>query len=165
MVYRRQAGKTEALLVHPGGPFWAKKDSWSIPKGELEADEDLLTGAQREFAEEVGVPAPAGELLSLGEAKQGGKVNTIWAVEGTVDLTHFHDPRPDNMVKLEWPPKSGNFQEFAENDRAEWFDLPTAHTKVYKNQTPFIERLAEYLSINLDETPTEPEAPAQQSLL
>lgn len=156
LVFRGQGSKIEVLLVHPGGPFWAKKDSWSIPKGELEADEELLTGAFREFEEEVGVPPPKGELLELGEFKSSSaKTNYIWAMEGDFDLKDFKS----NTFTMEWPPKSGVQQEFVENDRAGWFDLTTAQRKVFKNQAVFIDRLAERLQIDM---PTEPE---QQSLL
>jgi predicted NUDIX family NTP pyrophosphohydrolase len=165
LVYRQVGDGYEVMLAHPGGPFWAKKDSWSVPKGELEPDEDLLTGARREFTEEIGTPAPDGELLSLGEAKYSGKTNHIWAVEGEVDLSHFSEVRPSNMVELEWPPRSGKQISFAENDRAEWFNLSTAHTKIFKNQQVFIERLAEKLGVDLSELPLEPETPDQQSLL
>jgi len=165
LVYKNIEGEYQVLLVHPGGPFWGKKDSWSVPKGELKVDEDLLSGARREFVEEIGVEAPPGELFTLGEAKYGDKTNHIWLVEGDIDLSHFHEARPGNMVHMEWPPRSGQQIEFAENDRAEWFDLPTAHHKIFKNQQVFIERLAARLEVSLETTPEEPEAPAQQSLL
>jgi predicted NUDIX family NTP pyrophosphohydrolase len=157
LVFRRQAGAVEVLLVHPGGPFWAKKDTWSIPKGELEADEEPLSAAAREFAEEVGFPAPAGQLLSLGEAKQSGKLNSIWAVEGDADLKQFKS----NTFAMEWPPKSGQQAEFPENDRAAWFDLATAQIKLFKYQTVFLDRLAEALKVTI----AAKIAPEQQSLL
>lgn len=163
LVYKKVGGKYQVLLTHPGGPFWAKKDSWSIPKGELEEDEDLLTGARREFAEELGVDAPEGELTELGTSKYSGKISHIWAVEGDVDLSHFSEVRPSNMVQMEWPPHSGKQIEFAENDRAEWFDLPTARRKLYKNQQAFIERLAERLQVSLDESAVD--SGHQQTLL
>lgn len=151
--------------MHPGGPFWGKKDSWSIPKGELEEGEDLLAGAEREFIEEIGAPIPEGEQLDLGEAKASGKVNHIWAIEGDADLSHFAEQRDKNMVQLEWPPRSGKQIEFAENDRVEWIALAKAHNKVFKNQQVFIERLATELQVNLDGAPPETPEPAQQSLL
>ena len=157
LVFRRQASGVEVLLVHPGGPFWAKKDSWSIPKGELEADEDHLSAAQREFAEELGMPAPTGELTDLGAVKQPGKVNFIWAVEGTIDLAKFKS----NTFAMEWPPHSGQELQFPENDRAAWFDLITAKRKLFRAQAEFIDRLASALNIPLiDIAP-----PEQQSLL
>ena len=156
LVFRRTVSAVEVLLVHPGGPFWAKKDSWSIPKGELETDEDLFSGAAREFEEEVGIKPPAGKQLELGEFKQGSaKTNHIWAVEGEVDLKDFKC----NTFIMEWPPKSGVEQEFPENDRAAWFDLGTARRKLFKGQVIFIDRLAEQLNV---EVAAEPE---QQSLL
>jgi len=158
LVFRKVNGAAEVLLVHPGGPFWAKKDSWSIPKGELEADEELLSGARREFEEEVGFPPPKGELIDLGESKQsGGKINFIWAVEGDVDLKNFQS----NNFTMEWPPKSGQQQEFPENDRAAWYDLTTARSKLFKAQASFIDKLAEALNVTVEiETKLE-----QQSLL
>jgi predicted NUDIX family NTP pyrophosphohydrolase len=158
LVFRKATGGFEVLLVHPGGPFWVRKDTWSIPKGQLEADEELLSGARREFEEEVGLPAPDGSLIDLGGIKQsGGKTNFIWAVEGDTALKLFKS----NTFTMEWPPKSGQQQEFPENDRAAWFDLATAKSKIFKDQTGFIDKLAEELNLTI-ETKTEPE---QQSLL
>ena|SRR5665213_335112 len=146
LVFRKASGGLEVLLVHPGGPFWAKKDKWTIPKGELEPDEDLLTGAAREFEEEVGVKPPTGERLELGKSKQGSaKTNYIWAIEGEVDLKVFKS----NTFSMEWPPKSGIQQEFVENDRAAWFDLATARRKLFTAQAVFIDRLAELLDLAL----------------
>ena len=156
LVFRRQATGVKVLLVHPGGPLWGHKDSWSIPKGELDEGEEHLIAARREFEEEVGVTVPAGELLDLGSVKQSnGKVNFIWAVEGDVDLAKFHC----NTFTMEWPPKSGIMAEFPENDRAGWFDLATANRKLFKHQLTFIDRLAEHLHVDV---PTDSE---QQSLL
>lgn len=157
LVFRRNADSVEVLLVHPGGPFWARKDSWSIPKGELEEDEELQSAAAREFTEETGFPPPAGELIGLGEARQGSKLNSIWAVEGDVDLKQFKS----NTFTMEWPPKSGQEAEFPENDRAAWFDLATARTKLFKYQTAFLDRLAEALQVTI----AAKVAPEQQSLL
>lgn len=164
LVFRRQPSVIEVLLVHPGGPFWAKKDTWSIPKGELEDGEDRLAAARREFEEEVGFAVPAGELMDLGEAKQSGKINYIWAVEGNPDIKRFKS----NTFKMEWPPKSGQEQEFPENDRAAWIDLVTAKTKVYGYLTVYIDRLAEKLGTEVTEfaVAAKPASlPEQQSLL
>jgi predicted NUDIX family NTP pyrophosphohydrolase len=155
LAYRWQGRLVEVLLVHPGGPFWARKDSWSIPKGELDEGEDKLTAAKREFLEEVGVAVPTGELMDLGSDKQGNKTNFIWAVEGDIDVTKFSS----NSFTMEWPPKSGQLQEYPENDRAEWFSLEKAHKKIFKGQLVFLARLADQLGAIV---PAEPE---QQSLL
>lgn len=160
LVFRKTGSKVEVLLVHPGGPFWSKKDTWSIPKGELEEGEDRLAAAKREFAEEVGFEVPDGELTDLGEAKQSGKVNYIWAVEGNPDIKKFKS----NTFTMEWPPKSGQEQEFPENDRAAWFDLAMAKTKVFAYLAVYIDRLAETLGSKVEPVP-EPEKPQQQSLL
>ena len=147
LVYRKNGKDVEVLLTHPGGPIWAKRDTWSIPKGELDGEEDYLAAARREFSEEVGVEAPRGELIHLGSVPQGtGKENHIWAVEGTVDVTKFRS----NLFTMEWPPKSGRQQEFPENDRAAWFDISMAKQKVYTAQATFFDRLAEKLGIQLD---------------
>ncbi|HTB48789.1 MAG TPA: NUDIX domain-containing protein [Verrucomicrobiae bacterium] len=156
LVFRGNPRSVEVLLVHPAGPFWAKKDTWSIPKGELDEGEDHLAAAFREFEEELGMLPPAGELLELGSMKQsGGKTNYIWAVEGEFNVKLFKG----NTFTMEWPPKSGQQQEFPENDRAAWFDLATAKRKLFKAQIVFIDRLAERLKIEM--TPE----PEQQSLL
>ena len=126
-----------------GGPFWAKKDAgaWSIPKGEYGPDEDPLAAARREFAEELGSPAPEGvPYLPLGEVRQkNGKVVTAWAVAGDLDVTTV----VSNTFELEWPPRSGRIQEFPEVDRAAWFDLDTARTKLVAAQAGFLDRLIE----------------------
>ncbi|HVU59464.1 MAG TPA: NUDIX domain-containing protein [Candidatus Saccharimonadales bacterium] len=140
MLYRLSAGEIEVLLVHPGGPFWAKRDdgAWSIPKGEFEPHEEALHAARREFAEEVGRPAPDGALISLGQAKQpGGKVIHAWALQADFDVTGFHS----NTFSMEWPPKSGRQQQFPEADKAVWFALPVARQKVVPGQLPFLDRL------------------------
>ena len=141
LLYRR-APELEVLLVHPGGPFFAKKDDgvWSVPKGEYEPDEDPLAAAVREFEEELGSPPPAGERIDLGEIKQrAGKIVTAWAVEGDIDASAV----VSNTFEMEWPPRSGRTAEFPEIDRAEWFDLTTARTKILAAQQPFLDRLAE----------------------
>ncbi len=154
LVYRKAAQAAQAaagyevLLVHPGGPFWANKDVWSIPKGELEDGETPLQAMEREFREEIGIAAPRNNLISLGDMKQGSKVNHIWAAEGDIDLTQVHC---DSMVTMEWPPRSGKTIEFPENDRAKWMELPVAREKVYGYLAVFIERLAEHLHVGLAE--------------
>jgi predicted NUDIX family NTP pyrophosphohydrolase len=136
----RRAGKTaEVLLVHPGGPFWAKKDdgAWSIPKGLFEEAEDALAAARREFEEETGT-FPEGEFIELGIFKQpSGKRISAWAFEGAFDLATFRS----NMFAMEWPPKSGRLREFPEADRAGWFGPEEALVKVTKGQHPIIEAL------------------------
>ena len=147
LVYRQKNNKVEVLLAHTAGPFWEKKDVWTIPKGEYEADEDPQTAAQREFEEELGVAPPSGSLIELGESKQPGKVNYVWAIEGDLDLSSF---RFESMFTMEWPPKSGQKQQFPEVDKAKWFDLATAKTKLFKAQVVFIDRLADKLGVELD---------------
>ena len=124
LLFRRRPGGVEVLLVHPGGPFWAKKDegAWSIPKGEAEPGEDLLAVARREFREETGA-ALEGAVLDLGGVKQkGGKTVVAWAAEGDFDPASL----TSNTFAMEWPPRSGKRAEFPEVDRAAWFDLATA---------------------------------------
>ena len=132
------------LLVHPGGPFWQKKDegAWSIPKGEMASDENGLEVARREFQEELGMPAPGGEPTTLGTVRQaGGKTVHAWAAPGDVDVTSL----TSNTFELEWPPRSGKMQQFPEVDRAAWFDLDAARRKLLPSQPPFIDRLEELL--------------------
>ena len=145
LVYRRGDDGPEVLLVHPGGPYWAKKDdgAWSIPKGEYEPDEDPLQVALREFEEETGKapPDPTG-AVSLGELRQpSGKIVRAWTVEGDVDVAEVHS----NMFEMEWPPRSGRTKEFPEVDRAGWFGLEEARRKLLKGQLGFIDRLLELL--------------------
>lgn len=142
LLFRRSGRALELLLVHPGGPFWARKDdgAWSIPKGEYdEAREDPQAAALREFEEELGSPAPAGRaMIELGSARQpGGKVITAWAAEGDLDA----DAAVSNTFELEWPPHSGKFQEFPEVDRAGWFTVDAARTKILRGQLPFVDAL------------------------
>ena len=136
----RQVGKgLEVLLVHPGGPFWARKDdgAWSIPKGLYEEAEDALSAARREFEEETGCPPPA-EAIALGHFKQpGGKVIAAFAAEGDFDLTFFRS----NLFAMEWPPRSGKLAEFPEADRAGWFTPADALRKVTKGQVPIVQTL------------------------
>jgi len=140
-MYRRTNGRVEVLLAHPGGPFWAKKDlgAWSIPKGEVDSDEEPLLAAQREFEEETGI-APEGDFIVLGEAKQaGGKIVTAWAVEGDCDSSGLKS----NTFSMQWPPRSGRMAEFPEVDRWEWFSLNDAREKILAGQRIFLERLRE----------------------
>jgi predicted NUDIX family NTP pyrophosphohydrolase len=143
LMYRRVDSTLEVLLVHPGGPYWRRKDhgSWSIPKGEMNADEDAGVAALREFMEETGVVL-TGPLESLGEIRQrGGKRVLAFAVEGDLDVRTTRS----NTFELEWPPHSGKMQTFPEVDRTEWFDLPVAHAKILEGQRPLLDRLAQRL--------------------
>lgn len=142
LLFRRQNGAVEVLIAHPAGPLWAHKDKWLLIKGEVDEGEDHFETAKREFKEETGSAAPEGEYIDLGEAKGGSKVNHIWALESDFDTSTFHC----NTFTMEWPPKSGNMQEFPECDRAQWFDLPTAKEKLFKTQAVFIDRLAGHLA-------------------
>jgi predicted NUDIX family NTP pyrophosphohydrolase len=143
LLYRRRSGDLEVLLVHPGGPFWAKKDdgAWSIPKGEYDAGEDPLEVATREFEEELGVaPPPVDAAVPLGELRQpSGKRVSAWAVEGDAEVEDVRS----NTFPMEWPPRSGRMQEFPEVDRAGWFDLDAARRKLLKGQVAFLDRLAD----------------------
>jgi predicted NUDIX family NTP pyrophosphohydrolase len=139
LLYRRKGSSTEVFLIHPGGPFWANKDdgSWSIPKGELSENEDPLVEAQREFQEETGF-ALQGPFVPIGSVKQSnGKVVQGWACEGDLDASAIHS----NSFRLEWPPRSGKYQDFPEADRAEWFSLAVARKKILKPQLKFLENL------------------------
>jgi len=130
----------EVLLVHPGGPFWQKRDdgAWSIPKGEVADNEVGMDAARREFQEELGVAAPDGDLTALGTVRQaGGKIVHAWAARGDLDVTRSNS----NMFVIEWPPRSGKMQEFPEVDRAAWYDPDTARRKLVSAQRAFIDRL------------------------
>lgn len=138
-------GAVEVLLGHMGGPFWARRDSggWSVPKGEYEPAEPPEVAARREFEEELGLPAPVGELLELGENRQsGGKVVTVWAVRGQLDPAAI----VPGTFELEWPPRSGRLQRFPEIDRAQWFSTDEAREKLVKGQRVFLDRLEAVLS-------------------
>ena len=145
LLYRHRDAGPEVLLVHPGGPFWARKDlgAWSIPKGEHEDGEAPQAAARREFAEETGTALPPGELVALGEVRQrGGKIVSAWAAEGDLDPETVQS----NMFEMEWPPRSGRRQEFPEIDRAGWFALEDARERLLAAQTPFLDRLRELLA-------------------
>jgi predicted NUDIX family NTP pyrophosphohydrolase len=140
LLYRRRDGAVELLLVHPGGPLWARRDAgaWSIPKGEVGQGEDPRAVALREFEEETGHPPPRGELVALGEVRQrGGKLVSAWAVAGDLDPAAI----TSNTFTLEWPPRSGNRREFPEVDRAGWFDPATAREKLLAAQAELVDRL------------------------
>jgi predicted NUDIX family NTP pyrophosphohydrolase len=144
LLYRLLGGPPEVLLVHPGGPYWARKDagSWSIPKGEYDDGEDPQACALREFEEETGTRLPPGELADLGSVKQkGGKVVTAWAAEGDLDA----DAVSSNTFTMEWPPRSGRTAEFPEIDRAGWFEIGAAREKLVPAQKEFLDRLLERL--------------------
>jgi predicted NUDIX family NTP pyrophosphohydrolase len=142
LLYRVGDRSLEVLLVHPGGPFFARKDdgAWGIPKGLYEDDEEPLAAARREFAEELGSPCPDGPALELGEIRQkNGKRVTAWALQGDLDAETI----TSNTFTIEWPPRSGRRQEFPEIDRAGWFTLDAARVKILAAQAPLLDRLAE----------------------
>jgi predicted NUDIX family NTP pyrophosphohydrolase len=144
LLFRSLGDTVEVLLVHPGGPFWAKKDAgaWSIPKGEVGEGEELLACALRELEEEMGAPFPLAseELIELGSVRQkGGKVVHCWAAEGEFDPVGLRS----NTFTMEWPPRSGVEREFPEVDRAEWFGPERAREKINPAQAEFLGRLAE----------------------
>ena len=148
LLHRRFQGLLQVFLVHPGGPFWAKKDlgAWSIPKGEHEADEDPLSVAKREFREETGSDVPSTDLAPLGAIKQrSGKVISAWSAAGELDPTSIFS----NTFNMEWPPKSGRQQEFPEVDRAAWYFLPEARMKLVPGQVGFLDTLAQHLGIEM----------------
>ena len=139
LLFRESAAGLEVLLVHPGGPFWAKKDdgAWSIPKGEFKDDEEALTAAKREFQEEMGT-LPDGEFIALEPLRQpGGKLVLAWALQADFDTAQLKS----NMFSMEWPPKSGRQQEFPEVDRAGWFPIETARMKILKGQAGLLDQL------------------------
>ena len=141
LLYRRRDGAVEVLLVHPGGPLWARRDAgaWSIPKGEYEDGDDPIAAALREFEEELGTALPAGtELVELGTVRQSaGKVITAFAAEGDLDA----DAITSNTFTVEWPPRSGRMQEFPEVDRAAWFSIAEAREKLNPAQAELLVRL------------------------
>jgi predicted NUDIX family NTP pyrophosphohydrolase len=142
MIFRRKEGRLEVLLVHPGGPFWAKKDAgaWSIPKGLVDEGEDELAAAQREVEEEIGTRIH-GRSERLGEYKQrGGKIVIAWSVEADVNIDVA--AIASNTFTLEWPPRSGTMKEFPEVDRAGWFSLAEANGKILEGQKAILSDFA-----------------------
>ena len=136
LMYRKRGSHIEVLLVHPGGPYWANKDdgAWSIPKGEIDEEEDPLEAAMREFREEMGV-APSGEFIPLTPIRQaGGKLVHAWALNADFDPAEL----ASNVFLLEWPPKSGRYRQFQEVDRAEWLSIESARHKILKAQLPLL---------------------------
>jgi predicted NUDIX family NTP pyrophosphohydrolase len=140
LLHRVRDGERQVLLVHPGGPYWAKKDlgAWSLPKGEHDDAEDALACALREFEEELGLSAPASEPSDLGTVRQkAGKVVQAWALEGDFDPATLRS----NTFTMEWPPRSGQQREFPEVDRAQWFSLAEARERINPAQAAFLDRL------------------------
>jgi len=145
LLYRTRDGAREVFLVHPGGPYWAKKDLgvWSIPKGEFEPGEEPLDAAKREFREETGFEPPAGPFAPLGAITQpSGKLVLVWCVSGDCDADRVRS----QSITMEWPPRSGRRQEFPEVDRAGWFDIEEAHGKILNGQRGFLTALERSLS-------------------
>ena len=143
LVYRKRAGAIEVLLVHPGGPFWQKRDlgTWSIPKGEYAGNEDAEAAARREFTEETGWTI-ANEMMPLGDIRQkAGKTVTAFAAVGDFDPATL----ASNSFEMEWPPRSGRVASFPEVDRAGWFSLADAREKIFEGQRPLLDRLEELL--------------------
>ncbi len=139
LLYRLSANGPEVFLVHPGGPFWAKRDlgAWSVPKGEVDGDEDMLEAAKREFREETGAQIE-GSFIELAPVRQpSGKVVHAWAIEGDADASSI----TSNTFSIEWPPHSGESREFPEVDRAEWFTLAEARDKLLPGQRPLLDEL------------------------
>ena len=143
LLYRKTSGKLEVLLVHPGGPFWAKKDAgaWSIPKGETEPGEDLLERARRELHEETGFHVN-GPFVPLQPVKQTGKIVYAWAAEGDGDTSSI----VSNTFTIEYPPRSGRTSTFPEVDKAEWFDVAIAEHKILPAQRPLLLELQRTMS-------------------
>ena len=149
LLYRR-CPELEVFLVHPGGPFWTRKDAgaWSIPKGEVEDGEDPLQAAKREFTEETGFTI-SGEFRSLDSLKQpSGKIIYAWAIEADCDPGQIRS----NLFSLEWPPKSGKIQQYPEVDRAAWFNISEARNKILAGQMGFIEQLIAVLGMSRSES-------------
>src|SRR4051812_16250612 len=145
LLFRLTAAGPEGLLVHPGGPFWARRDAgaWSIPKGEYTEGEAPVDCARREFAEETGSTLPLEDLVPLGEIRQrSGKRVQAWAAAGDLDPAAVRS----NTFELEWPPRSGQVQTFPEVDRAAWFGLNEAQERLLPAQVPFVERLRGHLA-------------------
>ena len=144
LMYRRATSGLQVFLVHPGGPYWAKKGgcAWGIPKGEYHKDEEPLAAAKREFTEETGFTA-TGPFVELGSIEQkSGKIVTAWAVEGDCDPAEL----VSNTCSLQWPPKSGRFIEIPEIDQGRWFDLKEARETIRKEQEPLLDRLRDAMA-------------------
>jgi predicted NUDIX family NTP pyrophosphohydrolase len=148
LCYRYRDQLLEVFLVHPGGPFWVKRDAgaWSLPKGLIEADEQPLAAARREFKEETGFEVN-GEFFALGQLKQPSrKIVHAWAVQMDLDASQLHS----NTFSLEWPKGSGNIREYPEVNKGEWFELAEARQKIYQGQALFLDRLLEHLASQPD---------------
>lgn len=148
LLFRLKSGQPEVLLVHPGGPYWAKKDdgAWTIPKGEYTEDEEPLAAARREFEEETGTRLE-GDVIPLGSVRQpSGKLVTAFAMEGDLDATAIRSI----TFSMEWPPRSGRMQDFPEVDRAGWFRKEEAERKILRGQLPILEALWERLAQKLN---------------
>lgn len=146
VAFRQTGSQPEVLLAHMGSPWWAKKDigAWTIPKGLIEENEDPLDTAKREFSEELGMAAPDGEFIGLGDIQQNNnKTVSAWAVEADINVSNIKS----NIFEAEWPPGSGQTQEFPEIDRAAWFGLAEAAQKAVPGQAGLFERLAEILKV------------------
>ncbi len=145
ILYRTKNNMLEIMLVHPGGPFWAKKDvgAWSIPKGEFDEDEDALAAAKREFEEETGQKVAAKSFIELSPVKnKSGKQVYAFAAEEDFDSTRI----TSNLIWVDWPPRSGRRMQIPEVDKAEWFDVETAKEKILSYQVPLIEELAKRIA-------------------
>ena len=144
LVYRQKQGALQFFLVHPGGPFWTKKDlgAWTIPKGEVDAGEDGLAAARREFAEEVGTSIDGAFIALTPRLQPSRKTIHAWAIEGDVDETRLKS----NEFEIEWPPRSGKRQSFPEIDRGAWFSIEEAERRIQTGQIPFLDELRKHLS-------------------
>ena len=159
VVYRIQDGRLEVLLAHMGTPWWTKKDigAWTIPKGLVEENEEPFEAAKREFKEELSLPLSQGGFIELGDIEQHNrKIVSAWAIEANPDISRIKS----NTTTIEWPPRSGQAQEFPEIDRAAWFGLAEAGQKAVQGQAQLFERLAEKLGLPIESN----ETPRQGSL-
>ena len=151
LLFRRRERSVEVLLVHPGGPLWVRKDdgAWSIPKGEINENEDGLAAARREVEEETGA-RPSGTFIALSPVRQaGGKIVHVWAIESDFDTASLKS----NLFEMEWPPKSGTRRSFPEVDRASWFDLKTAARKILPGQAMVLRHLEDRLTDTVEPPP------------